>query len=387
MNDALAKAPERAKFDRDIAKKIAFRKALPSDTKMRMGIFWPYSDTIQPSMSLAENNPDVMDIGAHIELAQAVEQAGFDCILVADGFTTLSERAVEIRYQDPTTNAITLIPPLILATTRIGIVSTIHTTYMHPVQIARYGAQLDALSGGRWGWNIVAGHRVKESLLFGYTELPAHDLRYDMADECVRLIREIWESPRGVDHKGKFFTVKGRIRGPYPQGRPLLVSAASSGRGHAFAIEHCDYLFANVADAQGLLDIRRDLEKRAADAGKAMPPILITAIVLVRDKPGEAEREYEEIMNSCDPEVLGMMSASRSKITQGGKQSDFPTFLGTADQVAQQIIDLHGETGLTGLMFRIPYWKPEEIARLEPVFAKLEQAGVWTHPANRNHSW
>ncbi|MSQ70696.1 MAG: LLM class flavin-dependent oxidoreductase [Betaproteobacteria bacterium] len=387
MSHELNKTPGGADFGPGLAQRIAFRKPPPADSTMRFGIFWPYSDTFQPSTLLVERNPDVMDIGNHLALARATEEAGFDVILIADGFTTLSDRAVDIHFQDPSTNAVTLAPPLIMATSRIGIVSTIHTTYMHPVQIARYGAQLDALSGGRWGWNIVAGHRMKEALLFGFNDLPGHDLRYEMADECVRLIREIWESPKGVDHQGKHFTVKGRLRGPYPQGRPLLVSAASSGRGHDFAIEHCDYLFATVASALGIVEIRKDLEQRAADAKKAMPPLLTTAIVLVRDAPGEAEREYAEIMDSVDAEVFGMLGESRSTIIQGGKMADFPIFLGTAEQVAQQIIDLHRETGLTGLMFRLPYWTPEEVSRLKPVFARLEQAGVWIDPANRNYSW
>jgi dimethylsulfone monooxygenase len=387
MNYAASVKSGPASFGPNLASRIAFCKPPAVDSKMRFGVFWPYSDTILPSKLLVERNPDVMNIDAHLALAQATEEAGFDVILVADGFTTISERAVEIRFQDPTTNAITLAPPLIMATTRIGVVSTIHTTYMHPVQIARYGAQLATLSGGRWGWNIVAGRRLGEAQLFGYDDVPDHNLRYDMADECVRIVRQIWENPRGVDFHGKLFNVKGRLRGPYPSERPLLVSAASSGRGHAFAIEHCDYLFATVSSEKGIVEIREDLEERAAAAGRMRPPILITAIVLVRDRPGEAEREYDEILASLDSEIFGALSESRAKITQGGKMTDFPTFLGTEEEVAQQIINLHRKTGVTGLMFRLPYWKPEEVLRLRPVFARLADAGIWTAPSDRGFSW
>jgi alkanesulfonate monooxygenase SsuD/methylene tetrahydromethanopterin reductase-like flavin-dependent oxidoreductase (luciferase family) len=62
-------------------------------------------------------------------------------------------------------------------------------------------------------------------------------------------------------------------------------------------------------------------------------------------------------------------------------------FLGTADEVAEQIIALRRETGIAGLMFRLPLWLPEEALRLTRVFAQLERAGVWKPPAERDFSW
>jgi hypothetical protein len=48
---------------------------------------------------------------------------------------------------------------------------------------------------------------------------------------------------------------------------------------------------------------------------------------------------------------------------------------------------LRRESGIAGLIFRLPLWHPEEAHRLAPVFAQLERAGVWKPPAQREFSW
>jgi alkanesulfonate monooxygenase SsuD/methylene tetrahydromethanopterin reductase-like flavin-dependent oxidoreductase (luciferase family) len=370
-----------------LSARMRFRKPRLRDGKLRFGIFWPYSQTTMPSEMLAQRNPDVMDLDNHMRLAQSVEQAGFDMILVADGYAVPSTRAHEIMFQDPSTHAVIWTVPLIMATRRIGIVSTIHTTFFHPVQIARFGSHLAHLSGGRWGWNIVAGHRIGEARLFGHDQLLDHDVRYRQAEETLQVALKIWENPSGIDHDGEMFKVHGRMRGPFPPERPVLVNAASSATGRAFATRHCDFLFATVSDEAGIVTIADDLRARAAEAGRAPLPILITALVMVRPGAGAARREYDEIIASLDPVVQGALSEARGRITQGGKMTDFPVILGTEAEVAEQIIALYRNTGVGGLMLRLIYWTPQEIATLLPVLERLERAGVWVPPERRGHSW
>lgn len=387
----LDRAVNNRNFDNWIDEWSAARPAVAKprlrDGTMRFGIFWPYAQTALPTTLLIERNPDVMDVTNHIRLARAVEQAGFDAILLPDGYAAQSHEASEIKFLDPSTSGVIWAVPLIMATKRIGIFSTLHTTYLHPLHIARFGAHLSHLSGGRWGWNIVAGHRITEASLFGYEELPDHENRYARAEEMVRIVRKLWESPLGVDHQSDLFKVRGRMRGPFPVGSPALVSAASSGRGHDFAIAHCDYLFGQVSQESGISEIISDMTARAEAANKPPPPLLITAVVLIRDEPGLARQHIEELYASFDPVVFDQLIGSRGRITQGGKVTDFPILAGTTDEVAEQIIDLHRRTGVSGLVLRMPYWAPEEALRLAPVFAKLQKAGVWSPPEARDYCW
>jgi alkanesulfonate monooxygenase SsuD/methylene tetrahydromethanopterin reductase-like flavin-dependent oxidoreductase (luciferase family) len=364
------------------------RKPFRPDSSLRFGLFWPYSRTPIPSALVAQRNPDVMDLGNHVRLAREVEKAGLDFILLPDGYASGSDDASDIGFQDPSTHGVLWALPLILATERLGVLSTIHTTFVHPVQIARFGGHLDQLSGGRWGWNVVAGNRPVEARLFGFDDVPDHDVRYDMADEVVRVVDQLWANPRAIDHDGTHFHVHGRMRGPRPMARPLLVSAASSARGRGFAAAYCEYLFASITKPADLVEIRADLASKSASIGKTPPPVLLFATVHVREEPGVAVREWEEIEQSLHPSAQKAWAAQLSKATHGGKLNrDYPVMLGTPKEVADQILDLQRQTGLSGFVLRMPFWAPHEAQLLGLVLAELGRAGHWSPPSARDWSW
>ena len=154
--------PDMNDFKAGVTTKKA-RKLRRRDSSMRFGVFWPYSRTLIPSATIAERNPDVLELDNHIQLAQAAEAVGIDFALVADGYAPASAENSKIGFQDPSTNAVILAVPLLLATKHLGIISTMHTRFLHPVVIARLGAHLDWVGGGRWGWNVVNGFRPHEA--------------------------------------------------------------------------------------------------------------------------------------------------------------------------------------------------------------------------------
>lgn len=365
------------------------RKLRRRDDSMRFGVFWPYSRTLIPSATIAARNPDVLDVENHIALARAAEEVGLDFALVADGYAPASPENSKIGFQDPSTNAVILAVPLLMSTSRLGIISTMHTRFLHPVVIARWGAHLDWIGNGRWGWNVVNGFRPHEARLFGFDSKMDDDGGYGVADEAVQVIKAIWAATtEEVKHHGEHFKVEGRIRKPVPETVPLLVSAASSGRGRAFAAKHCDYLFATPLDAKDVLDIHAELKKHADALGTLIPQILVLSDIFIRDEPGRAREEYEALVNSQDPDAEKAWRGHLQRVAhQGRRGGDVMTFLGTASEVAEQIIALRRESGITGLMLRLPLWAREEAMRLAPVFALLEKAGVWTPPAARDYSW
>jgi alkanesulfonate monooxygenase SsuD/methylene tetrahydromethanopterin reductase-like flavin-dependent oxidoreductase (luciferase family) len=364
------------------------RKTFRPDGSLRFGLFWPYSRTPIPSAAVAARNPPVMDLSVHVRLARTVERAGLDFVLLPDGYASGSDDASEIGFQDPSTHGVLWALPLLLATERLGVLSTIHTTFVHPVQIARFGGHLDLLGGGRWGWNVVAGNRPVEARLFGFDDVPDHDLRYDLADETVRVVKRLWETPGAIDHDGAAHRVHGRMRGPRPEARPLLVSAASSARGRAFATEHCDYLFASVTKPADMGEISADLAANAARLGTTAPPTLLFATLHMHDEPGRAEEDWDAMQASLDPAAQKVWSAQLSKATHGGKLTrDWPVLLGTPAQVADQIRDLRRATGLSGFVLRMPLWAPTEAARLGAVLDDLERSGDWIRPDRRDHGW
>jgi FMNH2-dependent dimethyl sulfone monooxygenase len=371
------------------AETVNRRKLRRDDGTMRFGLFWPYSQTLIPSTEIARRNPDVMDLDNHIRLARAIETVGMDFGLIADGYAPASEANSRIGFQDPSTNAIVWAVPLMQATTHLGFMSTIHSSFLHPVVIARLGAHLDFISGGRWGWNIVNGFREHEAKLFGLDSLD-HDGGYDQADEAVQVIKALWtQPPEGIDHVGPRFKVKGRIRKPLPETLPVLVSAASSERGRAFATKHCDYLFASPHTAEDIIELQQSLTRQAQAIGRAdVPKILVLADIIVRAAPGAAKRELQDLLGSIDAEANKAWTTHLAKVAhQGRRPGDILGLAGTANEVADQIIVLHRESKVTGFALRQPLWAAEEALTLAPVFAQLEKAGIWLPPQKRDYSW
>lgn len=89
-------------------------------------------------------------------------------------------------------------------TKSILLISTIHVLYgpLHPLHLAKYGATLDHIARGRWGINIVTGHRAIEHEMFGWQRID-HDKRYDMAGELFDVLHRLWGETENFSYEGK----------------------------------------------------------------------------------------------------------------------------------------------------------------------------------------
>ncbi len=365
------------------------RKPRDWDGTMRFGIFWPGARTLLPSETISALSPDVLDLENHLALARACEDVALDFVLLGDGYAPSSEAGTRIGFQDPGLHALILAAPIILATQHLGVISTLHTTFFHPAHIARFGANLDWLSGGRWGWNIVNGYRDYEASLFGFDKLPDSAALYDAAEEAIAVIGSLWDGTRRTEHSGPNYRSDGKMKGPYPAERPVFVCAAASERGRRFTAKHCDYLFASPPLLSDVPAIRQDLARHAAEVGQPRPPeILVVADLLIRDEPGHGTALFEDLMASLDNEAGRQWTGQIGKLrNERATPLKFPAFTGTVTDVANQIIEANARWGLNGVLFRLPLWSADELLRVAPVFDILEREGIWRHPQSRGHSW
>ncbi|RVT97943.1 LLM class flavin-dependent oxidoreductase [Rhodovarius crocodyli] len=365
------------------------RKPRLRDGTMRFGTFWPKAKTMLPSGKIAALNPDAMDLKNHIALAEACEAVGLDLTLIGDGYAPSSEEASGIGFQDPSLHAIILTAPLMQATKHLGIITTLHTQFFHPTQIARFGSHFDWLSGGRWGWNIVNGYRDYEASLFGIDKLPDSKALYEAAGDAVAICEGVWNGKGRVDYDGAHFRAHGKMRGPFPPERPVFVCAAASDSGRRFTAQHCDFLFASPATMADMPGVYSSLAEHSAAVGRADPPeVLALADILVRDEPGHGRQLMEDLLGSMEGEAGRKWAAQMAVLRRNQDTPEqFPFFAGTAAEVAEQIIETRRKFGVNGLLFRMPLWSAEEMLRLGPVFKLLEKAGVWVPPEKRGYSW
>ncbi|KQQ69872.1 nitrilotriacetate monooxygenase [Rhizobium sp. Leaf321] len=230
-------------------------------------------------------------------VTQMAEQAKFDMVFLADGLTSgVDAHPSTIARFEP----LTLLAALALVTDKIGLAATSSTTYGEPYHTARAFSSIDHLSHGRAAWNIVTTSYARTANNFSKSH-PEHDERYAVAEEFVDVVRGLWDSweddafvkdkDNGVyadpsklhllDHKGKYYSVKGPLNIPRsPQGHPILIQAGSSGPGQDLAARRADVVFTaqqSLAEAQAFYkSLKGRVEKagRAADDVAVMPGFL-----------------------------------------------------------------------------------------------------------------
>src|ERR1700687_5790093 len=146
-----------------------------------------------------DRSSDYTSLDHCVSLARVLERGLFDGLFLADvlgaydvygGNADASLRAgVQIPLLDP----MALVPAMAYATKHLGFGVTCNLAYEAPFLFARRMATLDHLTGGRIGWNIVTGYLDSAARAMGLREQMAHDDRYDLADEYMRVVYAVWE--------------------------------------------------------------------------------------------------------------------------------------------------------------------------------------------------
>ncbi|WP_462065993.1 NtaA/DmoA family FMN-dependent monooxygenase [Microbacterium saperdae] len=320
------------------------------------------------------------------------------------------ESAKELPAHDP----FSIAPAILAATRHLGVVITASTTYEHPFSLARRFSTLDHLSNGRVGWNVVTSYLPNAAANFGLDGMLDHDLRYDRADEFLEVAFKLWEGSwaddayvgdrdsgvfahgdrvRTIDHVGEIFRVKGpHLSHPSLQRSPVIFQAGWSPRGKRFAAENSEVLFAGSqpADAmrKGIDDVRRQADAVGRD-GSSMQFLSAFSVVtaptktLVQDKFDELQRfhargfasrlaEYAgwsgiDLSKYADHETIGPSDSNRVQHDAPGPAptagqireslrtlgADSPNvFMGTPDDVADQIEEFAAGSGVDGLVLR-----------------------------------
>jgi FMN-dependent oxidoreductase (nitrilotriacetate monooxygenase family) len=233
-----------------------------------------------------------------IELAQLLEKGCFDALFLADVIGVYDtyhggpETSITEGMQMPVNDPALLIPAMAYVTEHLGFAFTSSILQTHPFTFARQVSTLDHLSRGRIAWNIVTSYLPNAGASLGYGGLPAHDERYDHADEYLEVTYKLWEGSweedavlrdiqrrryadpakiHPINHVGKYYEVAGpHLCEPSPQRTPLLFQAGSSSRGRDFAAKHaeCVFIVTSRQSLRGATSIIKDIRTRARRQGR-----------------------------------------------------------------------------------------------------------------------
>lgn len=265
----------------------------------------------------------------YVEFAQALERACFDYIMledtlmVSETYGGTSEINLKHALLVPKHDPCPLAALIAAGTSRLGVVATMSTLGYPPFMLARLAATLDHIAGGRFGWNIVTSGEDLAAQNFGLEKLPPREQRYDMADEYVDLVCNLFESwdadavvmdrktgyyadhrkVRPVNFEGKFFKCRGPLNTvPSPQRRIAFVQAGGSPRGREFAARTADSIIATANGITGMKAYRDDVRTRAAKAGRNPDDIKVLFLVypMLGETHDEAVERYERMVSAPD---------------------------------------------------------------------------------------
>jgi G6PDH family F420-dependent oxidoreductase len=135
-----------------------------------------------------------------IEQARLAEQAGFESLWISDHFLPWNDEQGQSPFVWSMIGAISQVCSLPITTA-----VTCPTVRIHPAIIAQAAATSAVVTGGKFTLGVGSGEALNEHIVGA--RWPKTDVRLDMLDEAVQVMRELWKGGF-VDHHGPHYTVE-----------------------------------------------------------------------------------------------------------------------------------------------------------------------------------
>ncbi|MBB3190702.1 LLM class flavin-dependent oxidoreductase [Halomonas cerina] len=259
------------------------------------------------------------DIRYYEALARTAERGKLDAVFFADGHAASNVAGGPQWFLEP----LTALSAMARATERIGLISTVSSTFFTPFHAARMLASLDHISGGRLGWNLVTSMFDSEARNHGWEAMPPHEVRYARAEEFAETVLALWDSwaddalrldrhgqfadphkVRPIQHHGEHFLVDGPLTVPRPpQGHPVLFQAGASEPGRDLAARYAEAIYAVAYDLPSAQAYYRDIQARVKAAGRppvSIMPGLVTYVASTEAEARARQRELDELLPTED---------------------------------------------------------------------------------------
>ena len=163
-----------------------------------------------------------------VRFGRMAEDHGFEFALISDHFHPWTDA----QGQSPFVWSV--IGGLAHATRRlvVGTGVTCPTMRIHPVNVAQAAATSAAMLEGRFFLGVGTGENLNEHVVGA--RWPSIEVRQEMLEEAVRVIRQLWQGGY-QDHHGRYFTVENARLYTLPAQPPALTVAAAGVKSAALA--------------------------------------------------------------------------------------------------------------------------------------------------------
>ena len=300
---------------------------------MRLGIWTPLPHTIKPEPAIEEGIRQVKTRGGGdpdksfqfaLDVVSRGEALGFDITLIAE------------RLLGPDLEAWMLTAALAARTKTIQVMPAVYPGMLTPQLVAKMGATLDRITGGRFAVNVVNGWNQKEFELFSNGAwIASSDARYNRMDEFVRVLKGLWSEDHftfdGDYYRAADATLPMKpVRVPHPP----IYTASRADSGKDVIAEHCDLWFVNYTADYRLYDenfrtVRQDiadLRERARHFGRQLS-FGMSAHIICTDSIAEAHAHADDLV----------AYGQRDRVSSTAARGLGASLVGTPELIAQRM--------------------------------------------------
>ena len=118
--------------------------------------------------------------------------------------------------------------------------SVLGQNYRNPALLAKMGATLQVLSGGRFIMGIGAGWKEDEYLAYGYP-FPSAKIRLEQLEDTLAILKGLWTAPGKFSYQGKHYQVAEAYCEPKPDPVPPIVVGGGGNKTMLLTAKYADW--------------------------------------------------------------------------------------------------------------------------------------------------
>lgn len=186
-------------------------------------------------------------VAGHFSSAWVIDHLQFGDADVLEGFTTLSYMAA--RH-----------PQLLFGHT------VLCQSFRNPALLAKMGATLQFLSGGRFILGLGAGWHAEEYRAYGY-EFPPAGVRVAQLEEAVQIVRALWTKPQ-ASFAGQHYRIADACCEPRPEPVPPIMVGAFGPKMLRLTARYADLWNVSSIGVGRYQQLAAEFERACAEVGR-----------------------------------------------------------------------------------------------------------------------
>jgi alkanesulfonate monooxygenase SsuD/methylene tetrahydromethanopterin reductase-like flavin-dependent oxidoreductase (luciferase family) len=194
-------------------------------------------------------------------------------------------------------------------------------SFRNPALVAKMGATLQFLSGGRFILGLGAGWHEEEYRAYGY-DFPPAGTRVDQLDEALRIIKALWTQERAT-FTGTHYRIVDAGCEPRPDPLPPIMIGAFGPKMLRLAARHGDWWNVSSTRIEDYRPLAQEFERACAAEGRDPATVRRTWAGGCACAPTERE--------------VAALARSRAEIGEGFGYEAGEDFVGTPHQIIAQM--------------------------------------------------